>query len=90
MSLKKLTYSEAKRELEEIIMSLENADVDVDVLSVHVKRATQLINHCRSKLLRTERDVKKILDDFEKSQEKGQHGENKEESENSSGPTLFT
>jgi exodeoxyribonuclease VII small subunit len=90
MSLKEMSYSEAKSELEEIIISLENADVDVDVLSAHVKKATQLIIHCKSKLLKAEGDVKKILEDFEKSQNKGHNKGDKDGSAADEGLSLFS
>jgi exodeoxyribonuclease VII small subunit len=86
MAPKKLTYKEAKIELEAIIDGLESPDMDIDILAEKVKRATQLIRSCKEKLLKTEGDVKKILNDFEKSREKDN---GKAEEEDIDEPTLF-
>lgn len=40
---KDIPYTEAITELEEIVSSIENDDVNVDELSVKVKRAAELI-----------------------------------------------
>ena len=60
-------YAEAMRELEEILDELEGDDLDVDVLAVRVRRASELIELCRSRITRAEDDVAKIvtaLEDF--------------------------
>jgi exodeoxyribonuclease VII small subunit len=43
-------YAAALAELEEILSSLEQPDVDVDVLSTRVERAAQLIAFCRARV----------------------------------------
>lgn len=43
-------YAEALDELEEILTSLEEADVDVDVLASRVQRAALLISFCRERI----------------------------------------
>lgn len=43
-------YAAALEELEEILASLEQPDIDVDVLSSHVERAAQLIAFCRGRI----------------------------------------
>ena len=86
MAPKKLSYKEAKLELEVIIEGLEGSDMDIDILTEKVKRATQLIRICKEKLLKTESDVKKILEDFEKTHEKDNVRGTEEDSEK---PTLF-
>jgi len=58
---KKIPYTEAIEELEKIVTSIENEDVNVDELSVKVKRAAQLINICKEKLQATEEEVDSIL-----------------------------
>jgi exodeoxyribonuclease VII small subunit len=61
-------YAEAMRELEQILEELEGDDLDVDVLAVRVRRASELIAVCRARITRAEDDVAKIvtaLDDFE-------------------------
>jgi len=86
MAPKKLTYKEAKLELEAIIHGLESPDLDIDILAEKVKRATQLIRTCKEKLLKTEGDVKRILDDFEKTHDKN---DGKGDGEDLEEPTLF-
>jgi exodeoxyribonuclease VII small subunit len=43
-------YAEALDEIEEILASLEEADVDVDVLASRVQRAALLISFCRERI----------------------------------------
>jgi len=43
-------YAAALAELEEILASLEQPDVDVDVLASRVERAAQLIAFCRARV----------------------------------------
>jgi exodeoxyribonuclease VII small subunit len=54
-------YTEAFEELQEIVTEIEQGEITVDELSEKVKRASRLINICKSKLSRTEEDVNKIL-----------------------------
>ena len=58
---KKLTYKEAMAEMEEIVAKLEDNQLDVDELSANVKRVSELIVFCKSKLHDTEEEVEKIL-----------------------------
>jgi exodeoxyribonuclease VII small subunit len=60
-----LNYSTAFKELQQIVSDLEEGEVNVDELSEKVKRATQLIAVCKSKLTETEEDVNKILRELE-------------------------
>ncbi|MFP4692125.1 MAG: exodeoxyribonuclease VII small subunit, partial [Bacteroidales bacterium] len=46
----KPTYTEAFRELQDIVTDIEEGQIDVDVLSEKVKRATELIRICKEKL----------------------------------------
>lgn len=57
-----LTYEKAYSELQQIITDIENDEVSIDLLSVKVKRAAELIDFCKNKLTSTELDVQKILD----------------------------
>ncbi len=63
---KEILYTDAIVELEEIVSSIENEDVNVDELSVKVKRAAELINICKSKLHNTEEEVNSILKNLDK------------------------
>ena len=61
----KLNYTEAFEELQRIVSDIERGEISVDELSEKVKRATELIKICKTKLTTTEEDVKNILKDLE-------------------------
>ena len=61
MEEKKWSYKEAMAEIEEIVAKLENNQLDIDELSEKVKRVSELIAYCKSKLHETEEEVEKIL-----------------------------
>lgn len=58
-------YTEAFEELQAIVSEIENGQISVDELSDKVKRATELIRICKTKLTTTEENVNKILKDIE-------------------------
>ena len=62
---KKITYSQAIEELEQIVAEIEEGSVSIDELSEKVKRAAVLLKICREKLTSTENDVKQILKEME-------------------------
>ncbi len=62
MKKKNFSYNEAIQEIEEILFEVENKDVDIDELSDKVKRVSFLINACKNKLLKTEEQIDKILE----------------------------
>ena len=62
---KKLTYSSALEELENIIQEIENEEINIDELSLKVKRASVLLKYCKDQLRSTEADIKAILNDME-------------------------
>ena len=61
MEENKLSYKEAMAEIEEIVVKLEDNQLDVDELSSKVKRVSELIAFCKSKLHETEEEVETIL-----------------------------
>ena len=61
----KLSYSSAIRELNEIVTEIESGEVDVDVLTAKVKRASELIKFCKDNLRETQQAVNKVLDGIE-------------------------
>lgn len=65
MTTKKISYSEAFEELQGILEKIENDELDVDKLTERVKRASELIKFCKSRLFETESEIDKILDDLE-------------------------
>ena len=54
-------YAESMAELESILASLENDDVDIDTLASKVERASLLIAHCEQRLRATELSLETIL-----------------------------
>ena len=61
-----MTYEEAYRELEQIAQEIEHETVSVDVLAEKVKRASDLIALCQTRLKATEGEVNKIIARMEK------------------------
>lgn len=59
--MKKISYTEAITELEEIVSVIENDQVNIDELSQKVKRASELIKICKDKLHNTEEEVNNII-----------------------------
>jgi exodeoxyribonuclease VII small subunit len=58
-------YAEALAELEAILVSLEDADLDVDVLGAKVARAAELIRHCRTRIGAARLEVEQVVAEFE-------------------------
>ena len=71
MTGKNITYAEAVRQIEDILGKIEKGEPDVDELTKLVKRASELIKYCRSKLFETEQEIEKILNEIELDDEKG-------------------
>ena len=60
-----LGYAEAMTELEQILDELEGDHLDVDVLAERVRRASELIKLCRTRIARAQEDVNRIVTDLE-------------------------
>ena len=56
-----MTYEEAFRELAMIAKDIESENVSIDVLAEKVKRASELIAFCQTKLRSTETEVNNII-----------------------------
>lgn len=65
MSKKKISYSEAYNEIQEILSEIENQDVDIDKLSDKVMQVSSLLKICKSRLHKTETEVEKILNNID-------------------------
>lgn len=63
MTKEKINYDAAVGEIEEILEKIEEGDLGVDELAEKVNRVTHLIKICRDRLLATEEQINKILDD---------------------------
>ena len=62
MAKKALKYGDAVREIEQTLEKLRTEQLDVDTLAQEVKRATELIAACKSRLKEVEGEVNKILE----------------------------
>jgi len=60
-----MTYSEALRELESIVAKMQSEDCDIDHLSEYTASALQLLKFCKEKLLTTDQEVKKCLEELQ-------------------------
>ena len=58
-------YAEAMTELDEILDELEGDHLDVDALAERVRRASELIKLCRTRITRAQEDVDRIVSDLE-------------------------
>lgn len=58
----KLSYTDAVKEIEQILARLREEHIDVDSLTAEVERATKLIALCRAKLTSVEQAVKEQLE----------------------------
>ena len=50
------------QQLEEIVAGFEQGHLAIDQLSTKLKEAQNLLKFCKTRLLKVEKDVKKILD----------------------------
>ena len=65
MTKKQIKYGEAIAEIEQILNQIEQEELDVDDLTSKVKRVSELLSLCRSKLRTTEEEVEKIMKEIE-------------------------
>ncbi len=62
MTKQKITYTEAVNELESILNELEsNADVNLEIISMKVKRATELMEICKKQLHELDHELEKLM-----------------------------
>lgn len=55
------TYNEAVAQLEEIVTTIEQGELDVDVLIQKTEQAVKLIEFCRTKLTSADEKVQSLL-----------------------------
>ncbi|HNT41263.1 MAG TPA: exodeoxyribonuclease VII small subunit [Tenuifilaceae bacterium] len=65
MTKKPQRYIDAINEIEQIITEIENNELDVDDLTEKIRRASELLKFCKTKLRATEEEIQKIISDFE-------------------------
>lgn len=59
--MKETTYEAAIKQLEDIVIKMENDELDIDSLSQQLKTAQRLIKLCKDKLAKTDEEITKIL-----------------------------
>ena len=64
MAKKEFSFNEAVIEIEKILQNIESGELDIDKLSVEVKRASELIKQCQKKLRTTEEEINSIFKDL--------------------------
>jgi len=64
-------YEQAFKELAQIAKDIETDSISIDVLAQKVKRASELITFCQSKLKSTETEVNSIISKMEQNNSKG-------------------
>jgi exodeoxyribonuclease VII small subunit len=62
MEKSNISYSEAMAQIEAILNNLQSADCDIESLAENVKRASELIELCRTRLRKAECDVEKLFE----------------------------
>ena len=61
---KNTSYEQAMKELEDLLMKVENDEINIDDLSALVKRSVKLIKDCKSQLTGIESDIDQSLKDI--------------------------
>jgi exodeoxyribonuclease VII small subunit len=64
MAKKEFSFNDAVVEIENILHNIESGDLDIDKLSMEVKRASELIKECQKKLRTTEEEINSIFKDI--------------------------
>lgn len=59
-----INYTDAHKELQEIVSEMENAEISIDDLDTKIKRASELLKICKDKLFKTEKNVQEILQEI--------------------------
>ena len=59
-----ISYTEAYKELQEIVSEMENSEINIDELETRIKRASKLLKICKDKLFKTEKEVTQVLEEI--------------------------
>ena len=59
----KINYESAVKELEEIVRKMESDQLDIDSLTEQLRRAQQLVKLCKDRLVKTDEEIKRILEE---------------------------
>ncbi len=63
MTKKQMTYEQAMARLEELVSGMERNEWGIDQLSDALKEAQELIQLCRDKLYKADKQLKKLLNE---------------------------
>ena len=61
MCIRDRNYDDSITELQEILSSLQNDELSIDDLTNTIKRSTELLELCNSKLKSTEKEVNLVI-----------------------------
>jgi len=61
----KFSYQKATEEIEAIIEEIENDSTNIDELTEKIKKAAILIKKCQQKLISTQNEVNKLLENID-------------------------
>jgi len=64
MTEKKFSYTTAMQEVEQILSLLEKNSLDVDEMSLKVKRATELLQACKQKLYQADAEIQAVFENI--------------------------
>lgn len=65
MVKKTIKYSEAIKEVEEIVNQIESNELDIDELTEKIRRASELLKFCKEKLHAAEEEINNIIDELQ-------------------------
>ncbi len=88
MSDEEIGYADAMAELESILDSLEDDDLDVDLLAARVERASTLIQLCRDRIGAARVQVEKVVASLDSDGVPDGHAGTLEEEPDLGDPTL--
>lgn len=57
------SYKEAVAQLEDILRQMQSPDCDIDKLSGFTARALELLKYCKEKLIKTDAEVQRLLNE---------------------------
>ena len=60
-SADELSYDDAIKELNNILSSLQDETLSIDQLTDYIKRASELLESCNSRLTSTEKEVNSVI-----------------------------
>ena len=60
MAVKKMTYSAAYKELEQILEDIQGDKISIDLLAEKVKRSKELLTFCRDSLRKYQSEIEEL------------------------------